>query len=54
MTYLHVELHLLAERGEQRSGVGGDVIVSAVCLASGLGDVDMMWRERVEEDDEAP
>lgn len=52
MTYLHVEFHLLAEKGERRSGIEGDVIASAPFLASGLGDGDLTWREMVVEGDE--
>lgn len=35
------------------NGIGGDVIVSALCAASGLGDGNKTWREKVVEDDEA-
>lgn len=53
MSYLHVEFHLLAERGEKRSGIKGDVIASAPFLVSGLGDGDLTWRELVVEGNEA-
>ena len=37
----------------KRNGIGGDVIVSALWLSSGLGDGNKLWREMVVEDDEA-
>lgn len=54
MTYLHEECCLLAEIGEWRTEIRGDIIVSAPCPASGFGGGALIWREMVLEGDGTP